>query len=112
MEYTMDQFLIRISEDLPFLLILILCAGLFIVWQWAAVQRRRMAHAERLAALEKSAPIPPESGTNGFSHRPPLTRDAYLLRGLCFGRRLAWAFWPLEWPPRGSKGPVTNDMMH
>ena len=38
--------------------------------------------AERLAALEKGVPLPPESGTNGSSHRPPLTREGYLLRGL------------------------------
>jgi hypothetical protein len=78
----MDQFLTRISEDLPFLLMLILGAGLIVFWQWAAVQRRRMAHVERLSALEKGAPIPPEPEGNGFSHRQPLTREAYLLRGL------------------------------
>jgi len=78
----MDQFLLRVSEDLPFLLMLILGAGLIVFWQWAAVQRRRMTHAERLAALEKGVPLPPESGTNGTSHRPPTTREGYLLRGL------------------------------
>src|SRR5271157_5751216 len=78
----MDAFLHDISTELPFLLFLILGAGLIVFWQWAAVQRRRMVHAERLAALEKGAPVPPESGTNGFSHRQPLTREAYLLRGL------------------------------
>jgi hypothetical protein len=78
----METFLHDISPELPFLLMLILGAGLIAFWQWAAVQRRRMAHAERLAALEKGVPIPPESGTNGSSHRPPTTREGYLLRGL------------------------------
>jgi hypothetical protein len=78
----MQQFLRTLSIELPFLLILILCAGLIAFWQWAALQRRRMAHAERLAVLEKGAPMPTESETNGYSHRRPLTREAYMLRGL------------------------------
>jgi hypothetical protein len=78
----MDTSLRNFSDELPFLLMLILGAGLIVFWQWAAVQRRRMVHAERLAALEKGAPIPPESETNGSSHRLPLTREAYMLRGL------------------------------
>jgi hypothetical protein len=78
----MDQFLARSSEDLPLLLALILGAGFVIFWQWAALQSRRMAHAERLAALEKGAPLPPESEGNGPSHPQPLTREAYMLRGL------------------------------
>ena len=78
----MDTFLHDISTELPFLLFLVFGAGLIVVWQWAAIQRRRMAHAERLAALEKGVPLPPESGTNGSSHRPPPTREGYLLRGL------------------------------
>ena len=41
-----------------------------------------MVHTERLAALEKGAPLPPESESNGVSHRQPLTREAYMLRGL------------------------------
>ena len=78
----MDQALHTIADEMPFLLILILGAGLIGFWKWAGVQRRRMVHVERLAALEKGAPIPPEAGTNGFSHRPPPTREGYLLRGL------------------------------
>ena len=78
----MDTFLRNLSEQLPFLLFLILGAVLIIFWKWVAVQRRRMVHAERLAALEKGVPLPPESGTNGSSHRPPPTREGYLLRGL------------------------------
>jgi hypothetical protein len=78
----MDKFLKSIADELPFLVFLVFGAGLIVVWQWAAIQRRRMAHAERLAALEKGVPLPPESGTNGSSHRPPPTREGYLLRGL------------------------------
>jgi hypothetical protein len=78
----MNPFLLRVLEYVPLLLMLILGAGLMIFWQWTDLQRRRMAHTERLAALEKGAPIPPESETNGPSHRQPLTRDAYMLRGL------------------------------
>ena len=48
-----------------------------------ALQRRRMAYAERLTALEKGAPIPMEPEGNGSSsHRQPPTREAYMLRGL------------------------------
>ena len=78
----MDKFLKTVADELPFLVFLVFGAGLIVVWQWAAIQRRRMAHAERLAALEKGVPLPPESGTNGSSHRPPPTREGYLLRGL------------------------------
>ena len=78
----MDTFLRNLSEQLPFLLFLILGAVLIIFWKWVAVQRRRMVHAERLAALEKGAPLPPEPEGNGSSHRQPLTREAYMLRGL------------------------------
>jgi hypothetical protein len=78
----MDTFLRNLSEQLPFLLFLILGAVLIIFWKWVAVQRRRMVHAERLAALEKGAPPPPEPEGNGSSHRQPLTREAYMLRGL------------------------------
>jgi hypothetical protein len=78
----MEQALHTIANEMPFLLMLILGAGLIGFWQWAGVQRRRMVHVERLAALEKGAPIPPESGTNGSSHRLPPTREGYLLRGL------------------------------
>ena len=78
----MGPVLKSIAAELPFLLFLIFGAGLIAFWQWAALQRKRMAHAERLAALEKGVPIPPESGTNGSSHRPPPTREDYLLRGL------------------------------
>jgi hypothetical protein len=78
----MDKFLKSVADELPFLVFLVFGAGLIVVWQWAAIQRRRMAHAERLAALEKGVPLPPESGTNGSSHRPPPTREGYLLRGL------------------------------
>jgi hypothetical protein len=76
----MDGILKSVADDLPFLVLLAFAAGLIAVWQWAAIQRRRMTHSERLAALEKGVPIPPESGTNGSSHRP--TREGYLLRGL------------------------------
>jgi len=78
----MDGILKSVAGDLPFLVFLVFGAGLIVFWQWAALQRKRMAHAERLAALEKGVPIPPESGTNGSSHRPPPTREGYLLRGL------------------------------
>jgi hypothetical protein len=78
----MDRFLDNVSNELPFLLMLILGAGLIAFWQWAAIQRRRMAHAEHLSALEKGAPIPPEPEGNGSSHRQPPTREAFLLRGL------------------------------
>jgi hypothetical protein len=78
----MGPVLKSIAIELPFLLFLIFGAGLIAFWQWAALQRKRMAHAERLAAIEKGVPIPPESGTNGSSHRPPPTREGYLLRGL------------------------------
>jgi uncharacterized membrane protein YhaH (DUF805 family) len=78
----MDKFLKSVADELPFLVFLVFGAGLIVFWQWAAVQRRRMAHAERLAALEKGVPLPPESETNGSSHRQPLTREAYMLRGL------------------------------
>ena len=79
----MEQALHTVASELPFLLILVLGAGLIVFWQWTAVQRRRMMHAERLAALEKGAPLPPESEGNGCSsHRQPLTREAYILRGL------------------------------
>ena len=78
----MDKFLKTVADELPFLVFLAFGAGLIVFWQWAAIQRRRMAHAERLAALEKGVPLPPESGTNGSSHRPPPTREGYLLRGL------------------------------
>ena len=78
----MGPILKSIAIELPFLLFLIFGAGLIAFWQWAALQRKRMAHAERLAAIEKGVPIPPESGTNGSSHRPPPTREGYLLRGL------------------------------
>ena len=78
----MDKFLKSVADELPFLVFLVFGAGLIVVWQWAAIQRRRMAHAERLAALEKGAPLPPEPEGNGSSHRPPPTREGYLLRGL------------------------------
>ena len=65
----METFLHDISTELPFLLFLIVGAGLIVAWQWAELQRRRMTHAERLAALEKGAPLPPESVTNRTSHR-------------------------------------------
>ena len=47
----MEQALHTVASELPFLLILVLGAGLIVFWQWATVQRRRMVHAERLAAL-------------------------------------------------------------
>ena len=78
----MEQALHTVASELPFLLILVLGAGLIVFWQWATVQRRRMVHAERLAALEKGAPLPPEPEGHGHSHRQPLTREAYMLRGL------------------------------
>ena len=78
----MEQALHTIADQMPLLLMLVLGAGLIVFWQWATVQRRRMVHAERLAALEKGAPLPPEPETNGSSHRQPLTREAYMLRGL------------------------------
>ena len=78
----MDKFLKSLADELPFLVFLMFGAGLIVVWQWAALQRKRMAHAERLAALEKGVPLPPEPEGNGYSHRQPLTREAYLLRGL------------------------------
>ena len=78
----MGPILKSLAAELPFLVFLVFGAGLIAFWQWAALQRKRMAHAERLAALEKGVPLPPESGTNGSSHRPPPTREGYLLRGL------------------------------
>lgn len=78
----MDRFLKSVADELPFLVFLVFGAGLIVFWQWAALQRKRMAHAERLAALEKGAPLPPEPEGNGRSHRQPLTREAYMLRGL------------------------------
>ena len=78
----MGPVLKSIVAELPFLVLLVFGAGLIAFWQWAALQRKRMAHAERMAALEKGVPLPPESGTNENSHRPPPTREAYLLRGL------------------------------
>jgi Domain of unknown function (DUF6249) len=78
----MEQALHTIADLLPLLLMLVLGAGCIIFWQWTALQSRRMVHAERLAALEKGAPLPPEPAGNGRSHRQPLTREAYMLRGL------------------------------
>jgi len=78
----MGPILKSLAAELPFLVFLVFGAGLIAFWQWAALQRKRMAHAERRAALERGLPVPPESGTNGSSHRPPPTREGYLLRGL------------------------------
>jgi hypothetical protein len=78
----MEQALHTIADQMPLLLMLVLGAGLIVFWQWRELQRRRMVHTERLAALEKGAPPPPEPEGNGSSHRQPLTREAYMLRGL------------------------------
>ena len=78
----MDTFLKSLAEELPFLVFLAFGAGLVVFWQWTELQRRRMAHAERLAALEKGAPLAPEPEGKEVSHRQPLTREAYMLRGL------------------------------
>ena len=50
----MDKFLKSLADELPFLVFLAFGAGLIVFWQWTALQRKRMAHAERLAALEKA----------------------------------------------------------
>ena len=78
----MEQALHTIADLMPLLLMLVLGAGCVIFWQWTALQHRRMVHAERLAALEKGAPLPPEPEDSRVSHRQPLTREAYMLRGL------------------------------
>jgi len=80
----MDKFLKTVADELPFLVFLAFGAGLIVFWQWAAIQRRRMAHAERLPPWKKACRFRPSPGPTKLA---PAAADA---RGLP-AARVIWS---------------------
>src|SRR5690242_18376366 len=71
------------SGDTPVVIIMVMLIGavaaILIVGLTLRYRRRELQHKERLAAMEKGAPLP---ALTDFEQRAPWTPRMYLLRGL------------------------------
>src|SRR6266576_3886983 len=62
------------------LVTVIVSAVVILIWSLTLrYKRRELQHKERLAAIEKGAPAPPQTN---IQHRTPWTPRTYLLRGM------------------------------